>query len=88
MDLSRLAELAGYYEEYLHGDRKCVSCKQARFLYEKLIREQYSEQTELFRKDVSIEKYIALFVIPELDRFLEKRQSPYPTITPENPQKF
>jgi len=86
MDASRLAELAGYYDEFLHADPKLAGTKQARFLFDALVRAEYSSQPESFKSTVSLETFKHQTLIPELDAYLEKKQTQFPTVTPEKIQ--
>jgi hypothetical protein len=86
MDASRLAELAGYYDEFLHADPKLAGTRQARFLFEALVRDEYALQPESFKARVTMENFKNQTLIPELDAYLEKKQTQFPTVTPEKIQ--
>jgi len=84
MDEQALAELADLYEAYLHGNRSSPQTKQSKGLFDLLANKLYLAETEAFRSQVpSIERYRASVLIPEIESYLRKKQTPFPTITPE-----
>ncbi len=85
MDERQLQELARYYEEYLHGDPRLASTKQARLIFESEAHKLYAAQSDEYRAKASFENFREHELVPRVDTFLSRRQSTFPTITPERP---
>jgi len=83
MDDAQLAELGRLYDEYMLGDPKSAETRQAIFLYKALARDLYCKHSEEFRNKITFDAFIAVVLNPEVLAYLEKQQTPHPTITPE-----
>lgn len=87
MDESQLAEMGRYFDEYMYGDRKQPSVKQAVFCFKAVARDVYAMAPEELKKTLNFERYISIIIIPEVLADLEKRQSPHPAVMPEKISK-
>lgn len=50
MDESQLAELGGYFDEYMFGDRKLPGVRQAVFCFKTVARDVYASASEEMKK--------------------------------------
>jgi hypothetical protein len=87
MDESQVAELGRYFDEYMYGDPKLPGTQQAVLCFKAIARDVYASAPEEMKKALSLERYIAAIIIPEVLAHLEKRQSPHPAIMPEKISK-
>ena len=83
MDEGQLVELSRYFDEYMFGDRKKPETQQAALFFKSVARGIYSNESEVLKKKMNLEQYIALVIHPEVLSFLDKRQAKHPVITPE-----
>jgi len=83
-----LAEAAPAYEEWLAAeDPGAPEALQARLLFRSVCRRVLDREDPSTKEKFPLEAYIAAFITPELNRFLSRRASDYPTIQPERRQR-
>jgi hypothetical protein len=83
MDESQLAELGGYYDDYLYGNRKLASTQQAIVCFKAIAREIHAAAGGENKTKLKLEQYIAVILLPEVLQYLDKRQAKHPVVTPE-----
>lgn len=83
MDESQLAELGGYYDDYMHGNRKLAATQQAIVCFKAIARKVHGAAGGEEKTKLNLNQYMAAVLLPEVLEYLEKRQARHPVITPE-----
>ena len=83
MESEHLAEIAKYFEEYLHGDPSSPETQQAGVLFRSMVKQEYESRSEVYRAQITLANFQASELIPVIDAYLKRQQTKFPTPTPE-----
>ena len=84
MEIADAEALALLYEEYnCAPDPTAAPVRQAKALFDAECRKLYAAESAELREKWALPQFVAVFVIPELNRTLKRRADNYPTIQPE-----
>lgn len=78
---SKLVEIASLYEEYMYSpDPLAPNVKRAGTLFRVECQKLYDQESVEFRRGMTIERYVGAVVVVEINRYLDKTQTRYPTV--------